>query len=309
MTTAVFTHPSSADHLVPAGHPERPERIVVIEEALDAIEGLDRRTAPAAEEAELLRCHTAAHVAAVRAAIPSHGLRPIDMDTYVSPGSWKAALHAVGGCGAAVDVVLSGDAGAAFVACRPPGHHAEAETAMGFCLFGNVAIAARRALDHHGLERVAVIDFDVHHGNGTQDLLWTEARAMFASTHQMPLFPGTGAPGERGAHGQILNVPLSAGTGGAEMRAAYSARILPAVRAFAPELILVSAGFDAHAADPLGGLLWTESDFAWLTGAICELAGETSGGRVVSTLEGGYDLDALAASVAAHVTALKEHAG
>lgn len=309
MTTAVFTHPSSADHLVPAGHPERPERIVTIWEALDAIKGLDRRTAPAADEAELLRCHTEAHVAAVRAAIPPEGLRPIDMDTYVSPGSWEAALHAVGGCGAAVDAVLSGDAGAAFVACRPPGHHAEAETAMGFCLFGNVAIAARRALDHHGLERVAVIDFDVHHGNGTQDLLWNEARAMFASTHQMPLFPGTGAPGERGAHGQILNVPLGAGTGGAEMRAAYSARILPAVRAFAPELILVSAGFDAHAADPLGGLLWTESDFAWLTGAICELAGETCGGRVVSTLEGGYDLEALAASVAAHVTALKEHAG
>ena len=225
----------------------------------------------------------------------------------MSPGSLDAALHAVGGCGAAVDAVLAGDSKTAFVAMRPPGHHAETQTAMGFCLFGTAAIAAKRALDHHGLSRVAVLDFDVHHGNGTQDLLWNEERTLFASSHQMPLYPGSGAAHETGAHNNVVNAPLAPMTGGVEMRRVWGDIILPAVDDFAPELIIVSAGFDAHAEDPLANLNWLEEDFVWVTRAICEVAEAHSKGRVVSTLEGGYDLDALAASTAAHVAALQEH--
>ena len=215
-------------------------------------------------------------------------------------------MRAVGGGAAAVDAVAAGEVNNAFVAMRPPGHHAETATAMGFCLFGTVAIAAKRALDHCGMDRVAVIDFDVHHGNGTQDLLWFEDRALFASTHQMPLYPGSGAAHETGASGNVLNVPLDPGSGGAAMRRAYDDVILPAVTAFKPDMILVSAGFDAHAADPLANLNWSTDDFAWITRRICEVADQICGGRVVSTLEGGYDLDALAASVAAHVGVLME---
>jgi acetoin utilization deacetylase AcuC-like enzyme len=203
-------------------------------------------------------------------------------------------------------MVLSGAASNAFVATRPPGHHAETDTAMGFCLFGTIAIAAKYALDHHKLARVAVVDFDVHHGNGTQDLLWEEPRVLFASSHQMPLYPGSGAAHEVGAHRQIINLPLRAGSSGAEMRAAYDAHIFPRIDAFAPELILVSAGFDAHRADTLANLNWVEDDFAWLTRRICDLADDHCAGRVVSALEGGYDLPALAASAAAHVNVLKE---
>jgi acetoin utilization deacetylase AcuC-like enzyme len=284
--TAVFTHPASRGHLTPGGHPERVARIEAVEAALDALPGLDRRAAPLADRAEVERCHPAAYIDRIAAAIPAQGARALDADTFVSPGSLTAALHAVGGIGAAVDAVLAGEVANAFVACRPPGHHAERETAMGFCLFGTAAIGAKRALDRHGLARVAVLDFDVHHGNGTQDLLWDEGRAFFASSHQMPLYPGTGAPGETGAHGQILNVPLAPGSGGAAMRRAWGNTILPAAQAFAPDLIIVSAGFDAHAADPLAGLDWQEEDFRWLTAAICDLADATCGGRVVSTLEG-----------------------
>ena len=257
-------------------------------------------------EADILHCHPARYLDRVRRAMPAQGGAQLDGDTYLSPGSLNAALRGVGGACAAVDLVLSGSASNAFVACRPPGHHAERETAMGFCLFGNVAIAAKRALDHHGLKRVAVVDFDVHHGNGTQDLLWDEGRCLFASSHQMPLYPGSGAAGECGAHGQIVNIPLASGTGGVEMRAAYATHILPRFAEFAPDLILISAGFDAHRADPLAGLAWVEADFAWLTTRICDLADQFCEGRVVSMLEGGYDLDALAASVAAHVGILKE---
>ncbi len=309
MGTAVFTHSASRGHLTPAGHPERVARIEAVEAALDALAGLDRQRAPLAARAEVERCHPASHVDRIAAAIPAQGVQALDADTWVSPGSLSAALHAVGGICAAVDAVLAGEAANAFVACRPPGHHAERETPMGFCLFGTAAIGAMRALDHHGLARVAVLDFDVHHGNGTQDLLWQEGRAFFASSHQMPLYPGTGSPDETGAHGQILNVPLAPGSGGAAMRRAWGGQILPAAQAFAPDLIIVSAGFDAHAADPLAGLAWDEEDFRWLTAAICDLADATCGGRVVSTLEGGYDLTALAASVAAHVDVLRERGG
>lgn len=272
----------------------------------DRFGALDRREAPEAARADLLRCHPENYVARVEAAIPAKGLRALDPDTHVSPGSLEPALRGAGGCCAAVDAVLAGEVGNAFVAMRPPGHHAETARPMGFCLFGNVSIGAVRALEHHGLGRVAALDFDVHHGNGTQDLLWNEGRALFCSSHQMPLFPGTGAASETGAHGNVVNVPLDPGTGSAEMRRAWDQDILPLVEEWEPELILISAGFDAHADDPLANLNWTTEDFGWITRRICEVAANTCGGRVVSTLEGGYDLQALAASVAAHVDVLME---
>ena len=300
--TLVFSHADCLLHREPEGHPEQAARLRAVEEGLAGL-AVVRREAPLAERAEVLRCHPERYLARVEASVPQAGLAMLDGDTYLAPGSLTAALRAVGGVCAAVDAVMAGAARNAFVACRPPGHHAETAQAMGFCLFGSVAIGAKRALDHHGLSRVAVLDFDVHHGNGTQDLLWDEARALFVSSHQMPLYPGTGTAEERGAHGQVVNLPLRGGSGGAAMRAVW-ARALDRVRDFQPELILVSAGFDAHEDDPLAGLNWQVADFVWLTEAICDLAEEVCGGRVVSALEGGYDLAALAASVAAHVDVL-----
>lgn len=300
--TLVFSHSDCLLHREPEGHPEQAARLRAVEAALADLP-VTRRAAPVAERAEVLRCHPERYVARVEAALPQAGLAMLDGDTYLAPGSLTAALRAVGGVCAAVDAVIAGEARTAFVACRPPGHHAETAQAMGFCLFGSVAIGAKRALDHHGLARVAVLDFDVHHGNGTQDLLWDEARALFVSSHQMPLYPGTGTAEERGAHGQVVNLPLRGGSGGAAMRAVW-ARALDRVRAFGPELILISAGFDAHEEDPLAGLNWQVEDFVWLTEAICDLAKEVCGGRVVSALEGGYDLAALAACSAAHVEVL-----
>lgn len=305
METAIYTHEDCLGHVTPAGHPERVDRLEAVERGLEGLM-LDRRKAPLGANADVLRCHPARYLAKVRAAVPEAGFAPMDGDTYLSPGTLNAALRAVGGACAAVDAVIAGDASNAFVGARPPGHHAERETAMGFCLFGTVAIAAKRALDHHGLSRVAVVDFDVHHGNGTQDLLWDEARCLFVSSHQMPLYPGTGAVDERGAYGQIVNIPLGEGSGGSAMRKLYEKVVFPTLMDFAPELILVSAGFDAHTDDPLGGLNWSTDDFAWLTGRICDVAEARAQGRVVSTLEGGYDLDALKDCVAAHVGVLAE---
>ena len=305
--TLIYWNDAALNHVTPPGHPERVERAKAVKAALQDIDGLEWRDATLADRAEVLRCHPASYYDRIEAAVPSESYISLDADTHMSPGSLDAALRAVGGCGAAVDAVLAGEAKTAFVAMRPPGHHAETETSMGFCLFGTAAIAAKRALDHHGLSRVAVLDFDVHHGNGTQDLLWNEERTFFCSSHQMPLYPGSGAIHETGAHGNVLNAPLAPMTGSAEMRRAWGDLILPAVDDFAPELIIISAGFDAHAADPLANLNWTEADFSWVTEAICEVADAHAQGRVVSTLEGGYDLDALAASAAAHVTVLKEH--
>ncbi len=297
----VISHSDCARHVTPPGHPERVERMAAVEAGLAGL-GAERRDCPFGDEADVLRCHPARYLARLKDAVPEAGWAQLDGDTFLSPGSFDAAMRAVGGVCAAVDAVVTGAARTAFVGCRPPGHHAERETAMGFCLFGTVAIGAKRALDHHGLSRVAIVDFDVHHGNGTQDLLWDEARCLFASSHQMPLYPGTGRLEERGAHGQVLNVPLRAGSGGVAMRAAYERLVFPALEAWQPELLLISAGFDAHADDPLAGLEWQAEDYAWLTGRLCDFAG----GRVVSTLEGGYDLTALAASVAAHVRVLEE---
>ena len=297
----VFTHEAFAGHVTPPGHPERMARLGAVERGLAGL-AVERRECPFGEEAEVLRCHPAGYLARVKAAVPQEGWAQLDGDTFLSPGSYEAAMRAVGGICEAVDAVVSGEAKTAFVAGRPPGHHAERETAMGFCLFGTVAIGAKRALDHHGLKRVAIVDFDVHHGNGTQDLLWDEGRCLFVSSHQMPLYPGTGRVEERGAQGQILNLPLRAGSDGAVLRDVYTRQVFPALEAWEPELLLISAGFDAHADDPLAGLEWQAEDYRWLTDRLCDFAG----GRVVSSLEGGYALDALAASVAAHVAVLEE---
>ncbi|VDC23338.1 histone deacetylase family protein [Pseudogemmobacter humi] len=292
----VYSHKDCRKHLTPEGHPERSARLEAVARGLEGL-AVERRDCPLADEAEVLRCHPASYLAKVKAAVPREGLAALDGDTWLSPGSHRAALRAVGGMAAAVDAVLAGEDSAAFVAARPPGHHAERERAMGFCLYGTAAIGVKRALDHHGLSRVAVVDFDVHHGNGTQDLLWDEARCLFAGSHQMPLFPGSGSAAERGAHGQILNLPLAAGTDGAHMRRQYERAILPALADYKPELLIVSAGFDAHGDDPLAALDWEAGDFAWLAARLWDV----SGGKLVSTLEGGYDLPALAASVAAYV--------
>ncbi len=310
MSTALFTHPACLAHENPPGHPEQVARLEVIAEALSQprFAGLVRREAPVCAPDALRLAHPAEYIAAIEAAAPAEGFARLDPDTGMSPGTLEAARRAVGGAIAAVDAVLSGEVGNAFVAVRPPGHHAERRRAMGFCLFSNVACAALHALENRGISRVAVLDFDVHHGNGSQDVLWNEARARFVSSHQMPLYPGTGAASETGAHGNVLNMPLAEGTGGAEMRAAWG-QALAQIADFAPELVLVSAGFDAHARDPLGGLDWQTGDFAWLTGAICEMADECCNGRVVSCLEGGYDLAALAEASAAHVGVLMEQGG
>lgn len=310
MATLLLTHPDCLLHETPPGHPEQVARLSSVLKALDAPEfdSLLRAEAPLAEDAHILRAHPESYLRQIRAAVPDSGFRALDADTHMSPGSLKAALRAAGANVAAVDSVMTGQAGNAFCAIRPPGHHAETATAMGFCLFGNVVIGARHALDAHGLDRVAIIDFDVHHGNGTQDLVGDDPRIFFASTHQSPLYPGTGAPHETGAHGNVLNVPLPPGTDGATFRQVMQGRVLPAVAAHRPQMLFISAGFDAHDADPLANLRLHEDDFAWATAAICDLADTHAEGRVVSTLEGGYDLDALAASTAAHVRTLMERA-
>ena len=308
MTTLLLSHSECLAHVTPPGHPEQVARLEAINAALadPKFDALKREEAPLAEAADIALCHPRAYIEAVKAATPEEGFAQLDPDTHMSPGSWKAALRGVGANLRAVDRVLGGEAANAFCAIRPPGHHAETAKPMGFCLFGNVAIAARHALERHGLSRVAIVDFDVHHGNGTQDLIWDEERVLFVSTHQSPLYPGTGAPDERGAHDNILNVPLPPGADGELFRAEAETEILPRVDAFAPELVLISAGFDAHAADPLAQLMLVEEDFAWITHRLCDIADAHCEGRIVSTLEGGYDLKALAASVAAHVDVLME---
>jgi len=304
MTTAILTHPDGLLHATPPGHPEQVARLEYINQALSApsFDGAMRVEAPLADDAMIARAHPQSYIDRIRSA----GIGALDADTHMSAGSLNAALRAAGGNVKAVDMVMAGEVDNAFVAMRPPGHHAETQTPMGFCLFGNVVIGAKHALDHHGLSRAAIIDFDVHHGNGTQDLVWDDARIFFASSHQMPLYPGSGHQSEVGAHGQVLNVPLDPMTGGKIMRQKYENVVFPALDAFRPEIIFISAGFDAHQADPLANLNFTTDDFVWLTREICKRADTHAEGRIVSTLEGGYDLDALAASVAAHVTVLME---
>lgn len=308
MSTALFTHPACLQHINPPGHPEQVARLEAVLAALSApgFAALDRREAPPGEEPAIRRAHPKVQIDKIHDAIPEKGWTQLDGDTALSPGSWEAALRAVGGSVAAVDAVIDGTANNAFVAVRPPGHHAERVKAMGFCLFSNVGIAALHAAETRGLSRIAVLDFDVHHGNGTQSVLWNESRIRFASSHQMPLYPGTGGLHQKGAYGQIRNVPLPEGSDGERMRREWDEKIFPWMREYAPELVLVSAGFDAHARDPLAGLHWETADFGWLTERICDLAEECCAGRVVSVLEGGYDLEALAESTAMHVEILME---
>ncbi|MDE0113584.1 MAG: histone deacetylase family protein [Albidovulum sp.] len=308
MVTAIITHPDCFGHETPAGHPERTARLKSVAKVLEDPQFAEalRVSAPICPDACIRRAHPDRYVAKIRESIPASGNASLDPDTHASAGTLNAALRAAGANVEAVDLVLTGRAKNAFAAVRPPGHHAEAERAMGFCFFGNAAIGALHALEHYGLQRVAVIDFDVHHGNGSSDLLWNEPRAMFASTHQFPLYPGTGDASETGAFDQIVNVPLPPGSDGSVFRQAMENLIFPRVNEFMPELIIISAGFDAHRRDPLASLNLDERDFSWATHAICDIADEHSKGRVVSTLEGGYDLVALAASTAEHVKALME---
>ena len=308
MTTLLITHNQSGlNHLTPPGHPERPDRLRALAQVFDdeRFQYLMRVEAPAAPLETVALCHPMEYIEALREASPQQGLVAIDADTSMSPGSFEAAVRAVGGATLAVDEVVGKRADNAFVCMRPPGHHTETARAMGFCLFNTAAIAGRHAQKKHGLGRVAVIDFDVHHGNGTQDIFWSDKTAMYCSTHQMPLYPGTGAPSERGDHDTIVNAPMSPGDGSDLFREAFEAAILPRIADFGPDLIVISAGFDAHWRDPLANLNLTEADFGWATVKLMELAEKRCQGRIVSVLEGGYDLEGVSRSVAAHVTALR----
>ncbi len=305
MNIAVFTHPAALSHDTGEGHPESAGRIRAVLRALEAPEfsPLLREIAPPATVDQLTAAHDEDYVEAILA-LPQDRVTQVDGDTIFSSGSREAVLRAAGGACAGVDAVFEGWAQAAFVAMRPPGHHAEAGRAMGFCFFNNAAIAARHAQAKWGITRVAVADFDVHHGNGTQDIFARDKNLFYASSHQYPCYPGTGTASEHGAYGNIVNVPLAPGANGEVFRAAWETMILPALENFAPELLIISAGFDAHAADPLAQLRLREADFYWVTQKLLECADKTCPKRVVSLLEGGYDLNALALSVAAHMRAL-----
>ena len=306
MSTLLISHPACLLHLTPAGHPERPDRLRAVEAALEAekFQMLARVEAPRAPLETIALCHPMDYIEALRDAVPAEGIVHLDADTSMSPGSFEAALRAAGGAIHAVDEVVAQKAANAFVATRPPGHHAETARPMGFCFFDNAGIAARHAQNKHGIARAAIVDFDVHHGNGSQEIFWADKTVMYCSTHQMPLFPGTGAIGESGDYNTVVNAPLRPGDGAEKFRDAFDSRILPRLAEFRPELVIISAGFDAHYRDPLANINLEEADFAWATQKIMEVADRHAGGRVVSLLEGGYDLQALGNSVAAHVNAL-----
>ena len=308
MTTILYSHPICIEHDMGAGHPESPDRLRAIMEALkaDAFDGLDRREAPMADLDQIARVHPRDYIDRLLAAIPESGRVQLDPDTAVCPASGEAGLRAAGAACAAVDAVMAGEAANAFCAVRPPGHHAEPSRPMGFCLFNNVAVGALQARETHGLTRVAVADFDVHHGNGTQAMFWDDENLFFGSSHQSPFYPGTGSATERGIAGNIVNAPLAAGSGSREFREAWEGIILPALVEFDPEFLLISAGFDAHEADPLASLRLNEEDYVWITRKLTKVADDHCEGRIVSTLEGGYDLGALARSVAVHVKTLMQ---
>jgi acetoin utilization deacetylase AcuC-like enzyme len=308
VTTLLISHPACLAHDMGEEHPEQPDRLRVIEGTFESedFQMLARDVAPRAGISAIARVHPLDYIEALRAATPTRGHTVIDQDTSMSPGTFEAALRSAGGAIFAVDEVMTRKVKSAFVATRPPGHHAELATPMGFCFFNNVAVAARHARSIYGAERVAIMDFDVHHGNGTQHIFWDDPNVMYASTHEMPHYPGTGSIGERGEHDQIVNAPLRAGDAGDRFREAIEVAILPRLIDFAPDLIIISAGFDAHRRDPLGNINLVEADFAWITRKLMEIAQKRCGGRIVSVLEGGYDLEGLARSVAAHVTTLME---
>ena len=311
MSTLLITHPDCMDHSNGPGHPESPERLAAIEKELSgaAFDALVRENAPIRQDWEeaIVAAHSQRYFDAIAAARPraEGDTVQLDGDTAMSFGSWLASKRAIGGTLHAVDQVMDGTVNNAFCAIRPCGHHAEREKPMGFCFFNNIAIAGLYARAHHGAERVAVVDFDVHHGNGTQDIYWDDKNLLFASTHQMPLYPGTGELSQTGV-GNIFNAPLRPGDDGGAFREAFESRILPALNNFSPDLVLISAGFDAHEADPLANLRLKESDYEWATGRLAEIADLRAGGRIVSLLEGGYDLDALAKSAGVHVKMLMQ---
>lgn len=306
MSTLLITHPSGLLHQTPPGHPERADRLRALDRLFEQEKfcNLLRECAPRAEREDIIRVHPADFVDAMAQVCPKEGIIQIDADTVLSPGSWEAALRAVGGACYAVDEVVERKVSNAFVAMRPPGHHCEIRRPMGFCLMNQAAIAARHAQAVHGLDRVAIIDFDVHHGNGTQDIFWADKSVMYCSTHEMPLYPGTGAVSETGDADTIVNAPLRAGDDGERFRDAMESVILPRLDAFAPELLIISAGFDAHVRDPIASLRLVDTDFGWITRRLMEVAETHCAGRVVSILEGGYDLEGLCVSASAHVTAL-----
>ncbi|MCZ7468220.1 histone deacetylase family protein [Agrobacterium sp. O3.4] len=305
MATRLYEHPIFLEHITPPGHPERPDRLRSLNIALEHpnFERLERKEAPQANEDAVLLAHPEEHLLSVMRQIPQEDgeINRIEADTYASPKSLQAALTGIGAAMAAVDDVFTGAADNVFVAARPPGHHAETAKAMGFCLFNNVAIAARHAQKKHGAERVAIIDWDVHHGNGTQDIFWDDTSVLFCSTHQMPLYPWSGDKNETGAKNNIVNAPLSPNTGSDHFREAFKSRVLPAIADFSPDLILISAGFDAHHRDPLAQINLVGEDFDWATGRLLEMADKYASNRVVSLLEGGYDLEGLAESAAMHI--------
>ncbi|ARM87268.1 deacetylase family protein [Rhizobium sp. CIAT894] len=305
MSTRLYEHPIFLEHVTPSGHPERSDRIRAINVALEHpnFERLERRQAPQASEDAVLLAHPEEHLIAVMREIPEEEdrINQLEADTYASQKSLQAALTGIGGAMAAVDDVFFGRADNVFVAARPPGHHAEKMTAMGFCFFNNAAIAARHAQKMHGAERVAIVDWDVHHGNGTQDIFWDDPSVLFCSTHQMPLYPGSGVKDEKGKHNTIVNAPLSPNVGSDHFREAFKSRVLPALADFRPDLIIISAGFDAHHRDPLAQINLTGEDFDWATGRVLELADRHAKNRVVSLLEGGYDLEGLAESAGMHI--------
>jgi acetoin utilization deacetylase AcuC-like enzyme len=306
VSTLLYQHDSFGAHETPPGHPERAARYAAIARALAAEEfsPLLRRGAPLASFDSIRLVHSRAQLDHIGEASPERGFAQLDPDTFMSPPSFEAAFRAVGAATAAVDAIYAGEAKNAFVAARPPGHHATPDRAMGFCLFNAAAIAAKHAREKHGARRVAVVDFDVHHGNGTESAFWDDEHSFYASSHEFPQYPGTGRASDRGAFDNIVNAPLVTGSGSSDFRRAWGERLLPALSDFRPDVIVVSAGFDAHRADPLGGLKLTEDDFTWVTSEIAAVAKDKCGGRLLSVLEGGYDLDALAASAAAHVRAL-----
>lgn len=305
MKTLYYSHPDFLFHETGTGHPECADRLRSIEQALAAPEfsALTRQSPPLGTERQIRLIHSQSHIDAILKAIPVQGEHYLDQDMVLSPGSRLAAFRAVGAVCDAVDKVLTGKADNAFCAIRPPGHHAEPEQAMGFCLFNNIAIAASYALHHYQLGRIAIVDFDVHHGNGTQAAFYHQPKVLYASSHEMPHYPGTGYPSETGV-GNIINVPLTAGDSGVEFRQKYRRIILPALKNFKPDLLLISAGFDAHKDDPLASIMLVEDDFKWITEELMTLADSCCKGRIISALEGGYHLKALAASVAIHVKTL-----
>ena len=304
--TVLFHHAAAFEHRTPHGHPERPERMKAVQEALGTADfsGLDRRSPEAAALESVFLAHPEEWVRAILRSVPSEGLAHLDSDTVLSPGTMDCVLRGVGAAVQGVDLVMTGTARNAFSAMRPPGHHAERTKAMGFCVFNNAAIAALHARKVHGAERVAIVDWDVHHGNGTQDIVWSDPSVLFCSTHQMPLYPGSGAVSEEGEHGTIINAPLKPFADGDAFKEAMRSRILTRLQAFKPDLIVISAGFDAHWRDPLANLMLEAEDFAWATSQVMEIADRTCDGRIVSLLEGGYDLKGLGDSVAAHVSVL-----